>query len=57
MKKRNLNLFNLTVEPKKDELNNLKLIEKINIKILNLLINSRLLRQHFNKPFSSNFYD
>ena len=51
------NYLMLTVEAKKNELNNIKLIEKIPVDILNLLINSSLLKQQFNNPFSSNCYD
>ena len=57
MDNKNTIFFNITVEQKKNELNNIKLIEKIPIETLNLLINSSLLRQQFNNPFSSNCYD
>ena len=40
-----------------NKLNNLKLFENILIESLNLLINSSLLRQQFNNPFSSNCFD
>ena len=57
MENKNLNFLNLTVEPKKNELVNIKLIEKIPTDILNLLINSSLLKDKFNNPFSSNCFD
>ena len=53
----NNNFFKLTIEPKKNELNNIKLIEKIPMETLNLLINSSLLKQQFNNPFSSICFD
>ena len=54
MDNKNTIFFNITVEQKKNELNNIKLIEKIPIETLNLLINSSLLKKQFNNPFSSN---
>jgi len=57
MESKNLIFLNLTVEPKKNELVNIKLIEKIPTDILNLLINSSLLKDKFNNPFSSNSFD
>ena len=47
----------LTFEPQKNELVNIKLIEKIPTDILNLLINSSLLKDKFNIPHSSNCFD
>ena len=57
MDNKNTIFFNITVEQKKNELNNIKLIEKIPIETLNLLINSSLLKKQFNNPFSSNCYN
>ena len=52
-----INFLKLTVEPKKNELNNIQLIEIMPTKIINLLINSSLLKQQFNNPFSSICFD
>ena len=52
-----INFLKLTVEPKKNELNNIQLIEIIPTETLNLLINSSLLKQQFNNPFSSICFD
>jgi len=52
-----INFLKLTVEPKKNELNNIQLIEIIPAETLNLLINSSLLKQQFNNPFSSICFD
>ena len=51
------NYFNLTIEVKPNQLNNINLIEEIPTDILKLLINSTLLKQTFNNPFSSTKYD
>jgi hypothetical protein len=48
MEFKNLNFLKLTIEPQKNELVNIKLIEKIPTDILNLLINSSLLKDKFN---------
>ena len=50
-------LLKLTIEPLKNELNNIKLIETVPTEILDLLINSSLLKQQFNNPFSSICFD
>ena len=57
MEFKNLNFLKLTIEPQKNELVNIKLIEKIPTDILNLLINSSLLKDKFNNPHSSNCFD
>ena len=54
MEIKNFNFLKLTIEPQKNELVNIKLIEKIPTDILNLLINSILLKDKFNNPHSSN---
>ena len=51
------NYFNLTIELKPNQLNNINLIEEVPTDILKLLINSTLLKQTFNNPFSSTKYD
>ena len=50
-------LLKLTIEPLKNELNNIKLIETVPTEILDLIINSSLLTQQFNNPFSSICFD
>ena len=47
------NLLNLTIEQKQNQLNNITLTEEVPTNILKLLINSSLLKQTFNNPFSS----
>ena len=56
MENKTINILILLLN-QKNELNNIKLIDKIPIEALNLLINSSLLRQKLNSPFSSNCYD
>ena len=53
MENKNNNLLKLTIESKPTQLNNLKLVEVIPTDILKLLINSTLLKQTFNNPFSN----
>jgi len=57
MENKNKNLLKLTLEQKSTLLNNVKLFEVIPTDILNLLINSSLLKQQFNNPFSAICYD
>ena len=57
MEIQNNNFLKLTIDSKKNELNNLKLNEQVPTEILNLLINSSLLKQQFNNPFSSICFD
>ena len=47
------NLLNLTIEQKPNQLSNITLYEEVPTSILKLLINSTLLKQTFNNPFSS----
>ena len=49
----NNNLLNLTIEMKPNQLSNITLIETIPTTTLKLLINSTLLKETFNNPFSS----
>ena len=51
------NILDLTIEPQVNKLNNIKLIETVPTDILKLLINSSLLKQQFNNPFSSICFD
>ena len=53
----NNNFFNLTIEQKPNQLNNITLVETVSTDILKSLINSSLLKQTFNNPFSSTKYD
>ena len=53
----NNTLLSLTIEQKPNQLNNITLYEEVPTDILKLLINSSLLKQAFNNPFSSICYD
>ena len=51
------NFFKLTIEPQVNQLDNINLIETVPTETLKLLINSSLLKQTFNNPFSSTCFD
>ena len=51
------NNFSLTIDQKPNQLNNIELYEVVPTDILKLLINSSLLKETFNNPFSSMKYD
>ena len=53
----NNNILSLTIETKINKLTNIKLIETVPTDILKLLINSSLLKQQFNNPFSTICFD